>query len=186
MWALPQRQHVSVCKASVQNRVTVVNVSALGGAGVKTERGEGGKVSFWSLNWSKSCLFFRVFRFNFVFVLLWYVQLCGSPAKVSLVQIGCQLLPPQRVEGGEEGHFRGGGEAVFGLAPGTGLEGEGKKEEKTDPPCTGLLTFRIRVGIFCISQLSQWKDQNQRWIYPLSSPVCVPHSHRALLLSINY
>lgn len=25
------------------------------------------------------------------------------------------------MEGGGEGHFRGGGEAVFGLAPGTGL-----------------------------------------------------------------
>lgn len=33
-----------------------------------------------------------------------------------------------RVEGGGEGHFRGGGEAVFGLAPGTGLEGEGQKK----------------------------------------------------------
>lgn len=38
-----------------------------------------------------------------MFVLLWYVrQLCGSPAKVSLVQIGCQPLPPQRVEGQEK------------------------------------------------------------------------------------
>lgn len=55
-------------------------------------------------------------------------QLCDLPAKVSLVQIGCQLLPPQRAEGGGEGHFRGGGEAVFGLAPGTGLEE--KEEEK--------------------------------------------------------
>lgn len=43
------------------------------------------------------------------------------------MQIGCQLLPPLRVEGGGEGHFRGGSEAVFGLAPGTGLEGEGQK-----------------------------------------------------------
>lgn len=56
-------------------------------------------------------------------------QLCGLPAKVSLVQISCQPLPPQRVEGAGEGHFRVGGEAVFGLAPGTGLEGDRKKEE---------------------------------------------------------
>lgn len=84
---------VSVCKASVQNRVVVVNVSALGGGRVEIERGEGVKVSFWSLNWYESRSFFRVSDFNFAFVLLWYVrQLCGLPAKVSLVQIGCQLL----------------------------------------------------------------------------------------------
>lgn len=54
-------------------------------------------------------------------------QLCGRQADVSLVQIS----HPRRVEGAGEGHFRGGGEAVFGLAPGTGLEGEGtKKNEK--------------------------------------------------------
>lgn len=52
-------------------------------------------------------------------------QLCGQQADVSLVQIS----HPRRVEGAGEGHFRGGGEAVFGLAPGTGLEGEGTKKK---------------------------------------------------------
>lgn len=49
------------------------------------------------------------------------------------MQISCHPLPPQRVEGGRGGgwgHFRGGGEAVFGLAPGTGLERAG--EERRD------------------------------------------------------
>lgn len=73
-------------------------------------------------------LFVLLCLFNFVFVLLWYVrQLCGRQAKVSLVQISRQLQPPRWVEGAGEGHFRGGGEAVFGLAPGTGLEGERTK-----------------------------------------------------------
>lgn len=41
--------------------------------------------------------------FNFMFVLLWYVrQLRGLPAKVSLVQISCQLLPPRRWRGQEK------------------------------------------------------------------------------------
>lgn len=53
-------------------------------------------------------------------------QLCGRQADVSLVQIS----HPRRVEGAGEGHFRGGGEAVFGLAPGAGLEGERTKKIK--------------------------------------------------------
>lgn len=60
-------------------------------------------------------------------------QLCGSEAEVSLVQISCHPLTPQRVEGGGRGgrgHFRGGGEALFGLAPGTGLEGAGEERRE--------------------------------------------------------
>lgn len=101
-----------------------------GGKGSKSRAGEGKGFIFWSLNRYETCLFFRDSGFNFVFVLLWYVrQLCGLPAEVSLVQISCQLLRPRRAEGAGKGHFRGGGEAVFGLAPGTGLKVEGKKEE---------------------------------------------------------
>jgi len=85
----------------VQNRVIVVKV-----------RGRGGGGSCWSLKGSDSSFFFLcVSGFNFVSVLLWFVRqlCCGSPAEVSLVQIGRQVL---RLEGGG-GHFRGGGEAVF-------------------------------------------------------------------------
>lgn len=88
-----------------------------------------------------------------MFALLWYVrQLCGLPAKVSLVQIGCQLLPPLRVEGGGEGHFRGGGEAVFGLAPGTGLRTlRGGMAETLPtglgPTAGGIITSRPGEGL---------------------------------------
>lgn len=88
-----------------------------------------------------------------MFVLLRYVrQLCGLPAKVSLVQIGCQPLPPQRVEGQGEGHFRGGGEAVFGLAPGTGLRAlRGGMAETLPtglgPTAGGIMTRRPEGGL---------------------------------------
>lgn len=46
--ALPVKTIVSVCKASVQNRVFMVNISTLGGGGWRCSklRGKGGKVSF--------------------------------------------------------------------------------------------------------------------------------------------
>ena len=59
---------VSVCKASVQNRV-VVNVSSPGGGGGGWGQnwkrgGGGGKFSFWSLNWFESGLFFSCLHLN--------------------------------------------------------------------------------------------------------------------------
>lgn len=36
--------------------------------------------------------------------------------------------PALREGRGGEGHFRGGDEAVFGLAPGTALKGQGEKD----------------------------------------------------------
>lgn len=124
MWPPSQWQHLSQsarppCKTASSWLILARWEEEGGGAQNPGERVERFHSEVWT---STSSVCSSLSQFT-LFVLLCYVrQLCGQPTKVSLVQISCQLLPPSRVEGAGEGHFRGGGEAVFGLAPGTGLE----------------------------------------------------------------